>query len=42
MARLRSGLLINFNVESLRKGIRRVFNTHKTSFTPLTPFTAGK
>ena len=42
MARLRSGLLINFNVESLRQGIRRVFNTHKTSFTPLTPFTPGK
>ena len=42
LARLRSGLLINFNVESLRQGIRRVFNTHKTSFTPLTPFTPGR
>ena len=42
MAGLRTGLLINFNVKSLNQGIRRVFNTHKTSFTPLTPFTPGR
>ena len=42
MADLRTGLLINFHVESLRHGIRRVFNSHETSFPSLTPFTPGK
>jgi GxxExxY protein len=34
------GLLINFNVKSLKDGIKRVYNIHKTPITPvLTPST---